>query len=135
MTDRDTKKEQDAQAQTLGLTRWVGVAYMVFALFVLWLLDKVITIVWSIFAEPNPTLVTVASLAIAGVSALVLFKNEKVNAVVYEVVGELSRVTWPSRDETTTSTIVVIIASIIASLIVGGFDAAWSAITDLIYKV
>lgn len=135
MADKDRQKEQDAQAQTLGLTRWVGLTYMVFGLLVLWLLDKVITLTWTVFAEPNPTLVTVISLAIAGVATLVVYKNEQVNTVVYEVIGELSRVTWPGRDETTNSTIVVIITSIIAAVILGGFDAAWSAITDLIYKV
>ena len=41
---------------------------------------------------------------------------------------------WPSRKETSASTIVVIITSIIAAGILGAFDAVWSTITDLIYK-
>ena len=55
--------------------------------------------------------------------------------ISHEIVGELAKVTWPSREETQVSTIVVIVTSIIAAIIVGSFDAVWSTITDLIYKV
>ncbi|MDD9933809.1 MAG: preprotein translocase subunit SecE [Myxococcales bacterium] len=134
MTENTQQKEQDAQAQTLGLMRWVGLTYMVGGLFVLWLLDKIILLTWSIFAEPNPTVVSAIALGAAAVSTFIAYKHERLNELVHEVVGELSRVTWPGRDETTNSTVVVIITSIIAALILGGFDAAWSAITDLIYK-
>jgi preprotein translocase SecE subunit len=58
-----------------------------------------------------------------------------VSRVSSEIVGELARVSWPSRDEIQAATIIVIITSIIASIIVGAFDAAWSSLTDLIYKV
>lgn len=130
-----TESTDDTQAQTLGLTRWVSVAFMVFGLLALWLLDKIITAVWSMFAEPNPTLATGASALIAAVGALAAYRHPKVNRLSYEIVGELAKVTWPQRKETTTSTIVVVIASIIAAVIIGAFDALWSTITDLIYKV
>ena len=70
----------------------------------------------------------------AGVT-LALYRREKVKRVATEVVGELAKVTWPSREETQVSTVVVIVTSLIAALIIGAFDAAWSTITDLIYKV
>ena len=69
------------------------------------------------------------------VITVVLYRHETVSRVSHEVVGELAKVSWPTRDEVQVSTVVVIITSIIASIIVGSFDAAWSAITDLIYKV
>ena len=71
----------------------------------------------------------------ASVSTFVLYRHPTVSRVSHEVVGELAKVTWPNRDEIRVATVVVIITSIIASAIVGAFDAAWSAITDLIYKV
>ena len=54
---------------------------------------------------------------------------------VVEVCVELSKVTWPTRKETWSQTIVVIVVSIIAAIILGVFDAFWAQITDLIYDV
>ncbi|MGD8860616.1 MAG: preprotein translocase subunit SecE [Myxococcales bacterium] len=133
MSEQETT--QDAQAKTLGLARWVQVAYMVFFLFTLWLLDKIVLLTWSLFAEPNPTLVTALCAAAAGALTFYLYRHPSVNRLSYEVVGELAKVTWPSRRETQASTIVVIVASVIAAVILGSFDAVWSAITDLIYEV
>jgi preprotein translocase SecE subunit len=131
----EQENTQDAQAKTLGLARWVQVAYMVFFLFTLWLLDKIVLLTWSLFAEPNPTLVTALCAGVAGALTFYLYRHPSVNSLSYEVVGELAKVTWPSRKETQASTIVVIIASVIAAVILGTFDAVWSAITDLIYEV
>jgi preprotein translocase SecE subunit len=126
---------RDLKPKTLGLTRWVQMAFMAFALLLLWVLDKIITLVWDKFREPEPMLVTLLSLAIAAGATYALYKQEKVTRVAHEVVGELAKVSWPSRNETQVSTIVVIVTSLIAAAIVGVFDAAWSAITDIIYKV
>jgi preprotein translocase SecE subunit len=104
-------------------------------LLLLWVLDKVITIAWDRFSEPKPELVTAIAAVIATGVIMVLYRNAKVSRATHEVVGELAKVSWPSRKETQVSTVVVIITSIIAAAIVGAFDAAWSAITDLIYKV
>ena len=51
------------------------------------------------------------------------------------MVGELSKVTWPTRDETYYSTLVVIVTSVIAAVYTGAFDAVWSAFSDLVYNV
>ena len=126
---------REAQPKTLGLARWVQMTFMAFGAFLLWVLDKVITIGWDKFAEPKPMLVTLLAAVVATAVTMVLYRNEKVSRVSHEVVGELAKVSWPSRKETQVSTVVVIITSIIAAAIVGAFDAAWSAITDLIYKV
>lgn len=127
--------EQDEQARTLGLLRWVQMAFVAIAVMLFWVADKLVTLVWSAFAEPLPTVVTALSALLGFGAAFLLYRNEKVNRVSHEVVGELSRVTWPSRQETQVSTVVVIITSVIAAAVLGGFDAVWSTITDLIYKV
>jgi preprotein translocase SecE subunit len=126
---------QETQAKTLGLARWVQMSFVATWLLLGWVLDKVVTLVWDRFAEPQPTVVTALSLVIAGVAVVALYRQEKVRRTANEVVGELAKVTWPSREETQVSTVVVIVTSIIAAVIIGTFDAAWSAITDLIYKV
>jgi len=131
MTALDTTAE--SHVKPLGLIRWVQVAFMGFALILFWLLDKIGLAVWQMFAEPNPTLNTVGAAAIAAVTTVVLYRNERVNQVTHDVIGELTKVTWPTRRETQAATIVVIVASIIAAVIIGILDAAWSKLTDLIY--
>lgn len=125
----------DEQVRTLGLLRWVQLAFMAIGLLLFWICDKLIVTVWSKFAEPNTTVASAAAAVIGFIVALSIYRNEKANRISHEVVGELARVTWPSGEETRVSTVVVIITSIIAALILGAFDAVWSAVTDLIYKV
>jgi preprotein translocase SecE subunit len=47
----------------------------------------------------------------------------------------LFRSTWPSRDETYVSTVVVLVTSVVAAIYTGVFDALWSALTDFVYTV
>jgi len=48
--------------------------------------------------------------------------NPKVKALSNEVAEELMRVTWPSWDETRTSTVAVVVASLVAAVILFGMD-------------
>jgi preprotein translocase subunit SecE len=118
----------------LGLNRWVQYVFVLIAAFVLWLVDKLVLLLWSTWDEPNEVVATVVSAAIAVGTALVLYRTEKSHRLVVDVISELSKVTWPSRKETYASTLVVIVTSIIAAAIIGSFDFVWSAITDLLYK-
>jgi preprotein translocase SecE subunit len=135
MSEQERPELETQSPKTLGLERWVQMAFLAFALLTIWVLDKVISLVWDRFAEPPPELVTFVAFVLSAALTVVLYRNPKVSRVSHEVVGELAKVSWPSRKETQVSTIVVIVTSIIAAVIVGAFDAAWSAITDLIYKV
>ena len=118
----------------LGLNRWVQYVFVLVAAFVFWLADKLITVAYQYFDEPNDVVVTAISAVIGVGVALGLYRNEKSHRLVVDVVSELSKVSWPSRKETYASTIIVIVTSIIAAAIVGSFDFVWSAITDLLYK-
>jgi preprotein translocase subunit SecE len=145
MTDADTHSvdagpEPEAPIQTvsstasLGLTRWVQYVFVVVALLLLWFLDKVGTLVWQNFAEP-PTVAITALAAVISVSGTVaVYRNERAHDLVTDVVVELSKVTWPTRKETYSFTVVVIITSLIAAAVVGAFDFVWSYFTDLLYK-
>jgi preprotein translocase SecE subunit len=135
MDEQERPEIETLQPKSLGLERWVQMAFLAFGLGTLWVLDKVISLVWDRFAEPTPELVTFVAFVLAAVITIALYRNPKVSRISHEIVGELAKVSWPSRKETQVSTIVVIVTSLIAAVIVGAFDAAWSAITDLIYKV
>ena len=135
MSTQQTTADELPPTRTLGLARWVQLAFVVSAALLLIVFDKTITIIWDKFAEPEPLLITLVSGALAAGTAVFAYRHPTVSRLANEVVGELAKVSWPTREEVQVSTVVVIITSIIAAIIVGTLDAAWSAITDLIYKV
>jgi preprotein translocase subunit SecE len=105
----------------------IGAAVIAFVLF------KVASTIWFFLGEPNDFILIGASVVSSAVVALVLWRHKKVNTLAFEVVTELSRVTWPTRKELTAAIVAVIIVSIVVSLILGLFDLFWSWVTDLIY--
>jgi preprotein translocase subunit SecE len=133
-----TMVEEDSSnapvAASLGAERWVQTAFIFGAALLFMLLGQGVRAIWDLFAEPDPKLVT----PIAGVLALAvtlgLYKAPKVHKFSFEVASELSKVTWPDRQETWKQTVVVIVVSVIAAIILGLFDAIWLAITNLVYQ-
>ena len=124
-----------AGKKTLGLERWVQLGYVACALLLIWLSGHLISTIWYFWADPSEPVVTAASVVFGIVATIGLYRNASVYALSLEVADELSKVSWPTRQETTNSTIVVIVTSIIAAVFLGFFDAIWSTVTDLVYKV
>ena len=50
-----------------------------------------------------------------------------------EVIGELKKVTWPSRDETMKLTAVVIALSVIVGVFIGGLDALLVQVQRIVF--
>jgi len=107
-----------------------------------WFLIKSSTAIWTILAdtvdtvpEPNGTAIAVGSGLVAFIVAVVAYRSKTIHTFVVEVCVELSKVSWPTRKETRSQTVVVLIVSVIAAVILGVYDAIWSHITDLIYNV
>ena len=137
-------KEQDKArpAGTLGVERWVQFAYAACAITLAWFLIKSSTAAWTILAdnvdavpEPDTTMIAVGAGLVSFIAAVITYRSKKIHTFVVEVCVELSKVSWPSRKETWSQTIVVLIVSVIAAIILGVYDAVWSHITDLIYNV
>ncbi len=51
-----------------------------------------------------------------------------------EVVAELKKVTWPTRQETIKLTAVVIAISVIVGLFIGGLDIAFLRLTSVLFN-
>lgn len=114
-------------------SKWVHILFAGAGIILAWLLTKCGDWVWSYFGRPNELYIGLGSVVIAAIATYVAWKNETVFTLAHEVTSELRKVTWPSRKETVSSTIVVIAATILASLILGFFDAVWAAATRMIY--
>lgn len=135
-------QEKARPTGTLGVERWVQFAYFGVAITLAWFLIKSTTAVWTILAdtvdmvpEPDGTIIAVASGVVAVLASVIAYRSAKTHTFVTEVCVELSKVTWPTRKETWAQTVVVLIVSVIAAVILGVFDTVWSQITDLIYNV
>jgi preprotein translocase subunit SecE len=119
--------------------RMVAIAYVVAALALGVFLEKVIELVLS-YARVNDfsvvgdwSISAVLGFGLAAVAAVVVWRIPRTQTVSLEVALELQRVTWPSLRETRAATAAVIVASVIASLILGVFDMAWSWLSGKIY--
>lgn len=71
-------------------------------------------------------------LALVGavVTFFVLMRHERASTFVDSVVSELLTVTWPSREETTNNTGIVVGASLFFALLLGFYDLTWAKLTE-----
>lgn len=119
----------------LGAERWVQFGFIALAFVFFFLVDRTTSAIWGMYAEPNASATTAIAAAVAFGGAFALFRHPTSRQFADEVVTELAQVTWPTREETWTHTIVVIVTSVVAAAYTGLFDAIWSALTDLVYNV
>jgi preprotein translocase subunit SecE len=120
--------------------RWVAIFYVAAAIAMGKFFEKVIALIFS-YARVNDfdilvegwNLSTALGFALAAVVAVVVWRIPKTQAVSLEVGLELQRVTWPSLRETRAATVAVVVASFIASIILGVFDYIWGRLSALVY--
>jgi preprotein translocase subunit SecE len=122
-----------------GTHRYVLFAYLALGLIAWITISKVIAGLVFVAGLPDPSLVgafTVSSLIglLSGVGLTAfLARHPKVNAFSGDVFGELNKVTWPSRKETQSATVVVIVTTIVLAVLLGFMDLVWAKLTGLIY--
>lgn len=132
--EREAEVQDDGSvAALLGPERWVQFAFIAAGVALFFLTDRITSLIWGRFDEPDPAIVSAIAGATAIFGTFALYRHPAVNKLADEVVSELSKVTWPTRDEVWTSTIVVVVTSIVAAVYTGAFDAMWSAITNIVY--
>ncbi len=110
----------------MGPNKFVHLMFAVGTLIGAFLLSKAGDWIWSYFAKPNDLLVNGASLFVAVTAGALAYKNENIFGSAVEVTRELEKVTWPTRNETSAATVVVIVTVAIAALILSGFDFVWA---------
>jgi preprotein translocase subunit SecE len=75
-------------------------------------------------------IIQMSSIALSIVLFIVLYRNQKANEFMSEVVLELSRVTWPAQKETMSATMIVIIMVLISGMILGLLDYIWTKLVQ-----
>lgn len=121
-------------SELLGLDRWVQFAFVALAAITVFLVDRLINLAWGLFAEPDATVATGAAAIVGILVGYFSYRHPRLRSLADDVAVELSKVTWPSRQETWNSTLVVIVTSIIAAVYFGAVDYLVSQLTDLVYE-
>jgi preprotein translocase subunit SecE len=61
------------------------------------------------------------------------WKKQRTRELAEEVASELSKVTWPTKDEVMSSTAVVIVTTVFSTIFFALMDRFWSFLTNLVY--
>jgi preprotein translocase SecE subunit len=90
--------------------------------------------IWGYFIKHPPELIISAGSAVLAITVgIIAYRNERLYTLATEVAAELKKVNWPTGKETQAATVIVVVTVVIAAVILGLFDGAWSWVTDQIY--
>ena len=117
--------------------KWVNLSYLavsaVLGLLVLTLANKMVGTYDLETRVHNVALfVQVGAVACAAILFAILYRNDRANQFMNEVMLELSRVTWPTQKETTSATIVTFVMVLFSGIALGVMDYVWTALMKLV---
>jgi preprotein translocase SecE subunit len=117
--------------------KWVNLTFVAAALLVAYVVF-VLAMKFSVVLDFEGRIRSLDKILLAGsvVVGFALFfgllKSSIANGFMNEVVAEVSKVTWPTQDETLKGTIAVLIAVTIAGVILWLLDSAWIYLVGLV---
>ena len=134
----------------LGASRYVHAAFFAAAILAAYVSAKLLVVAWGLLAEwPDavravPQLVQydeekreniayVAGFVLSTVAVVQVYRKEGIRGWADDVAAELTRVTWPTRETVLNGTLVVVVASMIATVYVTILDRFWGFLTTLVY--
>jgi preprotein translocase subunit SecE len=142
--------DEDDGAHTLGAERYVHAAFFVAGILAAYIASKTLVLAWNSLAnwpaavravpalvalgeEQRDSYAMVAGAGVGAVTVIQSYRKENVRIWANEVAAELSKVTWPTREAVLNGTLVVVVASAIATVYVTILDRIWSFLTTLVY--
>lgn len=142
--------ELAAPTTQLGSQRYVHAAFFAAGILIAYIASKLLGAAWSHLADWTPAAravpqlvsipedereeITMIAGAVIGVASVVqVYRKEAIREWADGVAAELARVTWPNRETVVNGTLVVVIASAIATVYVAILDRFWSFLTTLVY--
>ena len=139
--DADAEGEEELNVPVqLGYQRYVYAAYMAGALLAAFLFAKIGHASWyrlgqwkTELGEPKDEFVFPIAGVLGVLAAIYYWKKPDARKYADEVAEELSKVTWPDRKEVTSSTTVVVLTTLFATVFFALMDRFWGFITDKIY--
>jgi preprotein translocase SecE subunit len=136
----EAQEEGDVGPVQLGYKRFVYAAYFAGAIAVAFFVAKAGDGAWTrlglwkpTFGEPHDEIVMPASAVIGGLAALYFWRDGRTRGLAEEVAQELAKVTWPSKEQVTNGTAVVVVTTLLATLFFALMDRFWGFVTNLVY--
>ena len=74
---------------------------------------------------------TAISVAAGVITIVALIRNPSAVSFTDEVVDELGKVTWPTRDETVRASTTVVVTTLFTAAVLGAYDYIWKQVADL----
>jgi preprotein translocase subunit SecE len=139
--DEDDAEGEDSAAPTqLGYKRYVYAAYFAGAIGIAFLVSKLGDLIWQrlaswkpVVGEPKEEIVIATSGLIGAAVAFYYWRQQRTRELAEEVASELSKVTWPNKQEVMNSTTVVIFTTAFATIFFALMDRFWGFLTNLVY--
>lgn len=142
--------DEDESAVTLGSERYVHAAFFLAGILAAYLASKTLVLCWnqlsgwpaavravpqlvSFSEEQRDSYALIAGAGIGTLTVIQSYRKEHVRTWANEVAAELSKVTWPTREAVLNGTLVVVVASALATVYVTILDRIWSFLTTLVY--
>ena len=139
----------DAAAH-IGSERYVHAAFFVAGILAAYIASKTLVLGWnsltgwpaavravpqliSYTEEQRDSYALIAGAAVGALTVVQAYRKENVRTWANEVAAELSKVTWPTREAVLNGTLVVVVASALATVYVTILDRIWSFLTTLVY--
>lgn len=143
--------EADAPLPTqLGATRYVLAGFFAGGMAVAYVASKALGAAWNRMADSawlvqkapflsgiaeddRSTYTTLLGAIIGLLVTIYAYRRDDVRTWTNEVAAELAKVTWPSKKEVTSSTVVVLVTSAFATIYLALLDKFWGFVTNLVY--
>jgi preprotein translocase SecE subunit len=126
------------EASLLSKQRYVLLAFVLGAILVGITLQAALTSAFAQFAIADNQLggvvstSTAISLFTGAVSLVALARSRRAMSFSSEVVGELLRVHWPTRDEAVRASTTVVLTTVFTAALLAVYDFTWKNLADLI---
>ncbi len=149
-TSVEVDESEETQTSGLGAARYVHAAFFLVAILAAYVSAKLLVMGWGLLAEwpdavravpqivqydedKRENIAFVVGAVLAAVGVVQAYRKESVRAWADEVAAELTRVTWPTRETVMNGTLVVVVASMVATVYVMILDRFWGFLTTLVY--
>lgn len=138
----DEAEGVDAPMPTqLGHKRFVYAAYLAGGMVVAFVVNKALDYGWyklhewkpEALPEPQDEIAVPVAIAVAVGVTLYYWSRTRARAMAEEVAEELTKVTWPTRQDVTNGTTVVVITTLFATVFFALMDQFWLWVTKHVY--
>ncbi len=124
-----TQPERIGGGLQLGVQKYLYTGYFVAACVVAFLTSHLVEAVWP----GHENIAGEIGVVVGIVAMIIAWKNMRLRTLAMETIEELAAVTWPTKDETSTATVVVLATTVVASVVIFAMDRFWNWITNVIY--